>query len=254
MHRMALMHRMDLLARRDGRALRARKDVAVFRIAIRSAGAVAALAALVSLTGCGPILTGAAAVLGTQRVSTATLSADVASLNNVYQANPSLQRDVRYTAAEMPRLVLMWLVRFRVVDDIARRNGVDVTPAEAQQGLVQAAAQIEQQTGTPITREQLAIFNAMPPTLTDQFGRYEATIEKLAVTFTGAKRASALTPLQQQQFAARVGAEVAATTKRLDIKINPRYGRLDVTQLTINPPVNPLARAAALGSAQRPAA
>jgi hypothetical protein len=248
------MHRLDLLARRDGRALRPRKDVAVFRIAIRSAGAVAALTVLVSLTGCEPILMGAAATFGTQRVSTSTLSTDVALLNNVYQANPSLQRDVQYTPAQMPRLVLMWLVRFRVVDDIAQRNGVQVTPAEAQQGLVQAAVQIEQQTGSPITREQLAIFTAMPPNLTDQFGRYEATIEKLAVAFTGAKSASSLTPAQQQQFAARIGAEVAASTKRLDIKINPRYGRLDAAQLTINAPDNPLVRAAALGTAQRPAA
>ena len=248
------MHRMDLLARRDGRALRVRKDIAVFRITIRSAGAIAALAALVLLTGCGPILMGAAAILGTQRVSSSTLSADVAALNNVYQANPSLQHDVQYTPAQMPRLVLMWLVRFRVIDDIAQHNGVQVTPAEAQQGLVQAAAQIEQQTGAPITRAQLAVFNAMPPNLTDQFGRYEATIEKLAVAFTGAKSASSLTTAQQQQFAARIGAEVAAATKRLDIKVNPRYGRLDPAQLVINPPQNPLARTAALGAAQRPAA
>ena len=63
----------------------------------------------------------------------------------------------------MPRLVLMWLVRFRVVDAIAARNGVQVTPAETQQALVQAAAQIEQQTGSAITPAQFAVFNALPP-------------------------------------------------------------------------------------------
>ncbi len=210
------------------------------RTAIRSAGAVAALAALVSLTGCGPILLGAAAILGTERISTAALSSNVASLNNVYQANPSLQSQVRYTQADMPRLVLMWLVRFRVIDTIAQRNGVQVTPAEAQQGLVQAAAQIEQQTGSAITPAQFAVFNALPPNLTDQYGRYEATIEKLAVQFTGAKSASSLTPAQQQQFSARISAEVAATIKRLGIKINPQYGRLDASQLTVNAPQNEL--------------
>jgi hypothetical protein len=235
-------------------ALRMRKDIAVFRIAIRSAGAAAALAALVLLTGCGPILMGAAAILGMQRISNSTLSANVAELDNVYQANPSLQHDVQYTPAQMPRLVLMWLIRFRVVDDIARHNGVQVTQAEAQHGLAGAVAQIEQQTGAPITPAQLAVFNAMPPSLTAQFGRYEATIEKLALAFTGAKSASSLTPAQQQQFAARISTEVAAATKRLDIKVNPRYGRLDPAQLTINPPQNPLVGTAALGTARQPAA
>ena len=242
------------MAWRARRAIRARKDVAVFRSAIRSAGAVAALAAFVSLTGCGPILMGAAAILGTERVSTSTLSSDVAALDDVYKANPSLQHDVQYTPAQMPRLVLMWLVRFRVLDDIAQRNGVQVTPAEAQQGVVQAASQIEQQTGSAITPSQFALFNALPPNLTDQYGRYEATIEKLAVAFTGAKSASSLTTAQQQQFAARIGTEVATTTKNLGIKINPQYGQLDATQLVINAPHNSLARPAALGAPQQPAA
>ncbi len=245
------MRRIDLMVRRDRRALRARKDIAVFRTAIRSAWAVAALAALVLLTACGQVQMGAAAILGTQRVSTATLSDDVTSLNNVYTANPSLQGQVQYKPADMPRLVLMWLVRFRIIDSIAQRNGVQVTPAEAQQGLVTAAAQIEQQTGSAVTPAQFAVFNALPPGLTDQYGRYEATIEKLAVQFTGAKNASSLTTAQQQQFSARITAEVAAAAKRLDIKINPQFGQLDAAQLTINPPASPLSRAAALGAPQQ---
>jgi hypothetical protein len=230
------------------------KDGAVFRTAIRAAGAATALVALVSLTACGPILMGAAAILGTQRISTARLSNDVAALNHVYQANPSLQHDVQYTTAEMPRLVLMWLVRFHVIDSVAQSNGVEVTPAEAQQGVARAAAQIEQQTGAPVTPAQFAVFNALPPNLTDQFGRYEATIEKLAVAFTGAKNASSLTTAQQQQFATRISAEVAAATKRLNVKINPQYGTLDAAQLTVNAPQSALSKAAALRAPQQPRA
>ncbi len=233
------------------RAVRTRKDIAVFRTAIRSAGAVAALAALVSLTACGPVQMGAAAILGTQRVSTSTLSNDVAALNDVYQAHPSLQREVQYKPADMPRLVLMWLVRFRVIDAIAQDEGVQVTPAEAQQGVARAAAAIEQQTGSAVTPAQFAVFNALPPSLTSQYGRYEAAIEKLAVVYTGAKSASSLTPAQQQQFAARITAAVAATTKRLGIKINPQFGQLDAAQLTIDAPTSSLSRTAALGAPQQ---
>jgi hypothetical protein len=232
-----------------------RKDVAVFRTAIRTAVGFAALAALASLMGCGPILMGAAAIVGAGRVSTTTLSGHVASLDGVWQANPSLHHDVRYTEADMPRLVLMWLVRFRVVDDIAQRNGVAVTSAEAQRGIVQAATQIEQQTGAPVTPAEFALFNALPPTLTDEYGRYQATIEKLAVQFTGAKDASSLTAAQQQEFSARIGAEVAQSTKNLDIKINPQFGVFDPRQLTVSAPQNTLARpAAALGAPQQPRA
>ncbi len=248
------MDRMELLARRDSRVLRVRKDVAVLRIAIRSAGAAAALAALVLLTGCGPILMGAAAVLGTQRVSTATLSADVDALNKVYQANPALQHDAQYTTAEMPRQVLTWLVQFRVVEDIAQRYGVQVTPAEAQQGLVQIAAPIEQQTGSPVTQDELAVIYGVPPRLLGEFGRYDATLEKLAGLFVGAKSGTPLTAAQQQEFGARISAEAAAAAKRLDIKINPQFGQFDPARLTIGPPQNPLARTAALGATRQPAA
>jgi hypothetical protein len=241
---------MDPMVRRSRRALHARKDMAVFRTAIRGTAAVGALAALVSLTACGPVQMGAAALFGTERVSTSTLSNEVASLDAVYQAHPSLQSEVQYKPADMPRLVLMWLVRFRVVDAIAARSGVQVTPAEAQQALVRAAAQIEQQTGSNITPAQFAVFNALPPSLTAAYGRYQATIEKLAVVYTGAKNASSLTAAQQQQFAARISAEVTATTKRLGIEINPQFGQLNAAQLTISPPQIPLSRSAALGAAQ----
>jgi len=234
------------MVRRNRRALRARKDIAVFRTAIRGTAAVGALAALVSLTACGPVQMGAAAVFGTERVSTSTLSNQVASLDAVYKAYPSLQSEVQYKPADMPRLVLMWLVRFRVVDAIAARSGVQVTPAEAQRAIVQAAAQIEQQTGSAITPAQFAVFNALPPGLNAAYGRYQATIEKLAVAYTGAANTSSLTAAQQQQVAARISAEV----KRLNIKINPQFGQLDAAQLTIGAPQIPLSRSAALGAAQ----
>jgi hypothetical protein len=81
--------------------------------------------------------------------------------------------------------------------------------------------------------QEFAMFNAVPPNLAGQFGRFEATIEKLAVLYTGANSASSLTQAQQQEFSQRLNAEVAAATKRLHIKINPRFGQLDEKQLII---------------------
>jgi len=232
------------MARPDRRAWCARKDVAVFRTAIRSAAVVAAAAAVVCVTACAPVQTGAAATVGSERIPTSTLASDVAALNKVYQANPGLQRNVQYKPAQMPQLVLMWLVRFKILDDLTRRAGVQVTTADVQTGVAAASQQIERQTGTRVTPAVFAMFNALPPDLTNQYGRFEASIEKLAVAYTGAKDASSLSAAQQQQFSQRITAEVAAAAKRLDIKINPRFGRLNTTQLTIGAAPDTLSRPA----------
>jgi hypothetical protein len=216
----------------------------VFRTGIRSACAAAAAAAVVCVTACGPLQMGAAAIVGTERIPTSTLAADVAALNKVYQANPGLQANVQYKPAQMPQLVLMWLVRFQILDDITRRAGVQVTSADAQRGVAAASLAIKRQTGTSVTPAVFAVFNALPPGLTNQYGRFEASIEKLAVLYTGAKDASSLSAAQQQQFSQRITVEVAAAAKRLNIKINPRFGKLNATQLTIDPAPDTLSRPA----------
>jgi hypothetical protein len=215
----------------------------VFGFGIRSTGTAGAAvktalagviaAAAVTLTACGPAQMGAAAIIGTDRVPTSTLSGDVSALNKVYQAYPSLQANVQYKPSQMPQLVLMWLIRFKILDDIAQRAGVQVSPGEAQATLDGAIRQIEQQTTRTMSQQEFAMFNAVPPNLAGQFGRFEATLEKLAVLYTGATSASSLSPSQQEEFSRRLSAEVAAATKRLNIKINPRFGQLDERQLTI---------------------
>jgi hypothetical protein len=248
------MHRMDLLARRDGRALCVRKDVAVFRIAIRSAGAVAALATLVSLTGCGPVLMGAAAILGTERVSASALSAHVASLDTVYQANPALQSRVSYKPADMPQVVLTFLVQLHALDAVAQENGVQVTPAEAQRAFAAEIAGAGQQLGSVITPDQFAMLIGLPPTLEGQFARAVAEAAKLEAQFAGAAGVSSLSAAQQQQAQARLNAEMSAASTRLGFKVNPQYGQLDPANVRVGPVQNPLVKAAALGPAQQPAA
>jgi len=176
---------------------------------------------------------GAAAIVGTQRISTSTLSSDVAALNAVYQAHPALRRDVQYKPAQMPRFVLMWLVRFHIIADIARHDGVQVTPAQAQSALAAATVQVERQINASVSAAEFGLLSAVPPNLTTQYGRYRATIEKLAVLYTGVTNLSSLTQAQQRRFAARISSEVAASVKRLKIKINPRFGQLNATQLTV---------------------
>jgi hypothetical protein len=62
-----------------------RRDAAVLRTALSVTAA--AVAAACGLAACGSVQLGAAAIVGNQRISTATLTAQVSSLESVLQTN-----------------------------------------------------------------------------------------------------------------------------------------------------------------------
>src|SRR5215467_10376614 len=95
-----------------------------------AAAAVAAAGALV-LAGCGQTQFGAAALYSNQRISTAKLTAEVANLNAAYQKDKA-KLNPQYSPAQMPREVLSWMLRFATADQVAKRLGITVTPADAQ--------------------------------------------------------------------------------------------------------------------------
>ncbi|HEX9527311.1 MAG TPA: hypothetical protein VF951_07425, partial [Streptosporangiaceae bacterium] len=95
-----------------------------------TAVAAAVAAGVLTVTGCGQTRLGAAALYDNQRISTADLTAQVSNLNAGYQADKS-KLQIRYTTADMPRQVLSWLLRFATTEQLARRTGITVTPAQA---------------------------------------------------------------------------------------------------------------------------
>jgi hypothetical protein len=209
-------------------------------------GAAAAGAALIVLAGCGsgPVQMGAAAIVGSQRITSTTLSDDVAGLNKTYQANPSVAGQLQYKPAQMPQLVLTWLVRFQILDNVARTKGIQISPGDSQRGLAAAAQIFQQQTGQNISAGELALANAVPPGLLTQFGRFEAILSKLTVLYTGGRQP---TSQQDQQAESqivnqRLTADIGSATKNLNIKINPRYGQLNTAQLTIGSAPDRLSR------------
>jgi peptidyl-prolyl cis-trans isomerase SurA len=216
----------------------------VFRTAIKGVGVIASLAVIAALTGCGPIQMGAAAIVGGQRISTSTLTSDVAALDKVYQANPSIQRNVTYTPARMPQLVLQWLIRFRVIDDMAAHDGIHVSAAASQRALAATTQQIETQAGAAVGAAQFSVYNALPPSFLGKFGHFVATINALAAYYTGLKNVSALTPAQQKVFSARFVADSAAAARRLKIKVNPRFGRYAAAEVGILPVPDTLSKPA----------
>jgi hypothetical protein len=201
--------------------------------------AVAALAAAgtLAVTGCGQTQLGAAALYSNHRISTATLAAEVANLNTGFQAGQH-KLQIQYTRADMPRQVLTWMLRFATTEQIAKRTGITVTPAQAQKQLNDEKARAGQ---AGDTLEEAAVVNGLPPDMLPQLGRWIAIQLKLqdrldngvAPTTAAAQRALQLKVSHVQCLAA----------KSLNIKVNPQYGAYDYRQYIVVPATNKLAAA-----------
>ena len=112
----------------------------------------AALAAGAVLTACGgPVKLGAAAVMTNDRISASTLSAEVANLNQNYLKYKG-KVQLQYEVSQMPQEVLSWLIRFRVRDEMAVRNGISVTPGQVDQAELQQINKQSQSSRPPAFR------------------------------------------------------------------------------------------------------
>ena len=191
--------------------------------------AAAALAAGLAVTACGTVKMGAAAIVGSQRISTTSLSSEVSDLNAGYQTYKS-QIQLQYPVSQMPQQVLAWLVRFQVRDRQAQRQGITVTPTEVQQGLASISASIKQ-SGQTATLPAVAVANGLPPDMLTDLGRYQAIETKLLNRLDGGTLPT--TSTGQQTLESQFNASQCRAAKSLDIQINPQFGALDYTSFSV---------------------
>src|SRR5487761_299050 len=106
-----------------------RRDRAVLRISIRPRRAaklaVVAFGGCIALAACGPVQLGSAAIVGGQRITTSTLTTQVADLNNAFHADGG-KVQLAFPASQMPQQVLAWMIRFQVRDQLAGREHITV--------------------------------------------------------------------------------------------------------------------------------
>ncbi len=191
-------------------------------------GAAVAAAGL-AVVACGPVQLGAAALLGGQRISSATLADQVSDLSTAYNRYKG-KIQLQYPVSQMPQQALSWLVRFKVRDELAAQQNVTVTSGDAQRALAQINAQIRQG-GSTATLPELAVANGLPPDLIPDLGRYQA-IQNAVVT----KLDGGTVPTQsaaQQTLQKQFNTAQCQASKSLDIKINPQFGLLDYSQITV---------------------
>ena len=197
----------------------------------------AALAAALALTACGTVQLGAAAVTHTSRIPTATVSAEVSNLDAAYKADKA-KVQLQFPASQMPQQVLGWLIRFRVREQMAARNHLTVTPAETQSALASASAQAKQ---SGVTLTDLAVANGIPPDQISELGRYVAIQNQLLDRLDGGTLPTASAALQTlgNQF----NTYQCRAAKSMGIRVNPQFGQLDYSQVSVVPAPAKLAAA-----------
>ena len=199
----------------------------MLRTSMKLSAAMAA--AGIAVAACGPVQLGAAAILGSQRISSATLADQLSDLSTAYNRDKG-KIQLQYPVSQMPQQALSWLVRFKVRDELAVQQNVTVTPGDAQRALAQINAQIRQG-GSTATLPELAVANGLPPDLIPDLGRYQAIQNAVIAKLDGGKlptQSAAQQTLQTQFNTAQCRA-----SKSLDIKINPQFGMLDYSQITV---------------------
>jgi len=200
-------------------APRARRGVVALTAALLGAG--------LAVTACGTL--GAAAVSNSQRISSTDLSNEVGNLNAAYQADKK-QIQLQFPASQMPQQVLSWLVKFQVGDQLAAQEGITVTPADVANELNAIRKQIKQ-SGESATLTQVAVANGLPPDQLNALGRYEVIQGKALDRLDGGKLPSSTSA--QQALESKFDHSQCLAAKSLNIQINPQYGTLNYSDLSV---------------------
>lgn len=213
----------------------------MLRTSIKVAVAMAGVG--VVLAGCAPVKVGSAAIVGNQRISIATLDSEATALAAAAKQYPG---QVSLTQSAVTKDTLTWLVRFQVRDELSRREGITVTPAQRQAALAtileEAQAQAAQSGVTNVTLKLLMTANGIAPDteMQNALGDYQA-IQLLFVEHDNGGKIPTATKAIDATTAKFTRAECLAS-KSLQIKINPQFGRLNYTQQAVVATADTLSR------------
>jgi hypothetical protein len=203
-----------------------RRNIVVLRTAVKLAAAAAGVG--LAITACAPVQMGAAAIVGGDRISAATLTAQSASLRKAIQTDPS-KSQITYPQSQVPQQVLSWLLRFRVRNELAAQQQVTVTQAQQQAALATLASQLRQSGNVSLS--EAAIANGLPPDLLPQLGRYLSIGDQLLARLDGGQPPR--TQAAQNALTAQLNKSQCLASKQLKIKINPQFGSFDYNQLAV---------------------
>jgi hypothetical protein len=174
------------------------------------------------IAGCSQLQLGAAALYGSQRITSAKLSAEASNLTAAYTTYQSKLR-ISYRPVEIPARALSWMLRFAIVDRLADQQHIAVTPHEAGVALGGAKASLKQ---SGLTLSEFAVLVGLPPDMLNPgLGYWIAIQNKLESKIAGGTLPT--TPAGQQAATLQLAHLECLAAKSLDIKVNPQYGVFD---------------------------
>lgn len=214
---------------------------------VRLAAAVAAAGLAVSA--CGTVKMGAAAITGSNRISSATLTAQVANLNSAYRTDQAKGVKPQRSTGQEAQQVLTWLILFRIYDKLASQHDINVTPAQTQRQL--AGLTSEAASDKLTLDEYVSAAGALPPDLLPQLGQYFAILSELEGRIDGGKAPT--TTAGQDKLASAVGHYQCVASKDLGVTVNPQYGVWNYSDYSVATAPSTLAAAPTPSASASPA-
>ena len=206
----------------------------MLRRLIKASAIVAGVAAFcLAAAACSPVKLGAAAIVGNQRITIATLDTEVTNLS---QAAAKYPTQVNLNASQRTQATLTWLIRYQITEELARQQGITISAEQGQNALNQAVkgaiASAAQQGLTNATQTLILAASGIPPNTSDELGRYEAISNQYLTMANGGTL-----PASGSAAATTAGNKLnqaeCQAAKSLNIQVNPQFGALDYTDYQI---------------------
>ncbi len=197
------------------------------RTSVRAAAAL--VVAGLAVSACGTVQLGAAAITGNSRITSDTLTNQVANLSAAYQTDHAKGIKPERPEGQEAQQVLSWLILFRIFDKISQQQRIYVTPAETNAQSANLNAQASQAKVT--LPDYVSAAGAVPPDLLPQLARYFAILSTLESRLNGGKPPTSASAKLQDQVA---HAQCVAA-KSLDVQVNPQFGIFDYHTYSVVP-------------------
>ena len=192
---------------------------------------------------------GAAAITGSNSISSASLTNQIANLNAAYQTDAAKHIKPQRPVGQEAQQVLTWLILFRVYDQVAARNHIYVSSAQADRQVAQLTSQAAASKVT--LTEYVSAGGALPPDLVPQLGQYFAILSALEGRIDGGKTPT--TTAQQAKVASVVTHNQCLAAKDLGVTVNPQFGVWDYKTYSVVTAPSTLAAAASPSATATPA-
>jgi hypothetical protein len=185
-----------------------------------------------ALTGCGsqPLKMGAAAIVGNNAISVASLTNETYQLESSGKAYPGVYK---LTSQEATQETLSWLIRFRVNDQLASKAGISVSPAASQAAFTsvyeETKSEAAQSGVANLSTWEFLVANGIPPNQQAELGLYLAINNAfLSAANGGSPPTSATSPAVTE-----LTRSTCLAAKSLSIQVNPQFGVLNYTSYSV---------------------